>query len=61
MLIVLKCSICGIIFTKVYELEEHRISTHNFMEQEFSLLKRAKEQEKARKRTRGPYRKAHAA
>jgi len=43
-----------------YELEEHRISTHNFMEQEFSL-RRAKEKEKPRKRTRAPYRKAHAA
>jgi hypothetical protein len=48
-------------FTKVQELEEHGISTHNFTEEESSLLRRAGREEKARRRSRGPYRKAHAA
>ena len=61
MSVVNKCNICGMIFAKAYELEEHRVSVHNFTEQEFSLLKRAGEQEKARKRSRGPYRKSHSA
>lgn len=48
-------------FATAEELEEHGIAVHNFAEQESSLLKRAGEEEKARKRSRGPYRKAHAA
>jgi len=56
-----KCSICGMIFAKAKELEEHGISAHNFAEQESSLLRRAGQEEKARRRTRGPYRKSHAA
>lgn len=56
-----KCSICGMTFAKADELEGHGIAAHNFAEQESSLLKRAGEEEKARRRSRGPYRKAHAA
>jgi hypothetical protein len=56
-----KCSICGMAFAKAGELEEHGAAVHNFAEQESSLLKKAGEEEKARKRSRGPYRKAHAA
>ena len=48
-------------FAKAEELEGHGIAAHNFAEQESSLLKRAGAEEKARKRSRGPYRKAHAA
>lgn len=55
-----KCSICGMTFAKAGELEEHGIAAHNFAEQESSLLKRAGAEEKARKRSRGPYRKARA-
>jgi len=51
-----KCTICGMIFAKPEELE-----VHNIAEQESSLLKKASKEEKARKRSRGPYRKAHAA
>ena len=43
------------------ELEEHGIAAHSFAEQESLLLKKVDEEEKARKRSRGPYRKAHAA
>ncbi len=56
-----KCSICGMTFATAEELEEHSIAAHNFAEQESSLLRKAGEEEKARKRSRGPYRKAHAA
>jgi hypothetical protein len=56
-----KCSICGITFAKAKELEEHGIAVHNFAEQESVLLRKAGQEEKARKRSRGPYRKAHAA
>jgi hypothetical protein len=48
-------------FATAEELEEHSIAAHNFAEQESSLLRKAGEEEKARKRSRGPYRKAHAA
>jgi hypothetical protein len=48
-------------FTKAQELEEHGISAHNFTEEESSLLRKAGREEKARRRSRGPYRKAHAA
>jgi hypothetical protein len=43
------------------ELEEHGIAVHNFAEQESSLLRKAGNEGKARRRSRGPYRKAHAA
>ena len=56
-----KCDICGMMFTGDKDLEEHGIAVHNFAEQESSLLKKAGEEEKARRRSRGPYRKAHAA
>ncbi|AFU59546.1 MAG: hypothetical protein QXX64_04365 [Nitrososphaera sp.] len=49
-------------FAGAEELEEHNIAAHNFAEQEeSSLLRKACEEEKARKRSRGPYRKAHTA
>lgn len=56
-----KCGICGMIFARAAELVDHHIGVHNFSEQESSLLRKASKEEKARKRTRGPYRKAHAA
>jgi hypothetical protein len=43
------------------ELKEHGIAVHNFSKEESSLLRKASDQEKARKRTRGPYRKSNAA
>jgi hypothetical protein len=49
------------IFVRTEELEEHGIAVHNFTEQESSLLRKAGLEEKARKRSRGPYRKAHPA
>jgi hypothetical protein len=48
-------------FSGEKDLEEHSVAMHNFAEKEYSLLKKAGEEEKARKRSRGPYRKAHAA
>ncbi|MGI0047947.1 MAG: hypothetical protein ACREAW_00255 [Nitrososphaera sp.] len=56
-----KCSICGMAFARAKELEEHGIAAHNFTEEESSLLRKAGQEEKARRRFRGPYRKAHAA
>ena len=56
-----KCSICGMAFAKAEELEGHGIAAHSFAEHESLLLKRAGEEERARRRSRGPYRKAHAA
>jgi hypothetical protein len=61
LLAVSRCSICGAIFANTKELEEHGIAVHNFAEQESSLLRKAGLEEKARRRSRGPYRKAHAA
>jgi hypothetical protein len=58
---VLKCSICGMAFYHEQELKEHGLVVHNFSKEESSLLRKASDQEKARKRTRGPYRKSHAA
>jgi hypothetical protein len=48
-------------FSQAKELEEHGVAAHNFTEEESSLLRKAGMEEKARKRSRGPYRKAHAA
>lgn len=56
-----KCSICGMTFARAKELEEHGIAAHNFTEEESSLLRKAGREDKARRRSRGPYRKAHAA
>lgn len=61
MAVVPKCSICGMTLVRQKELEEHRIAAHNFTEEESSLLRKAGQDEKARRRSRGPYRKAHAA
>ncbi len=48
-------------FARAEELKVHGTAAHNFADQESSLLRKASEEEKARKRSRGPYRKAHAA
>jgi hypothetical protein len=56
-----KCSICGVTFAAAEELEEHSVAAHNFSEEESSFLRKAGREEKARRRSRGPYRKAHAA
>jgi hypothetical protein len=42
-------------------LEEHGAAEHNFAKEESSVLRKAGDDEKARRRSRGPYRKAHAA
>lgn len=49
------------IFARAEELERHGNAVHSVTEQESSLLRKAGQEEKARKRSRGPYRKAHAA
>lgn len=49
------------VFWQVKELEKHAIAVHNFTEEESRLLRKAGKEEKARKRSRGPYRKARAA
>lgn len=49
------------VFVNEQELSEHEIAMHNFSKQESALLEKADKEEKARKRTRGPYRKSHAA
>jgi hypothetical protein len=49
------------VFGREQELKDHEIVVHNFSEQESALLRRAGDEEKARRRTRGPYRKSHAA
>lgn len=57
-----KCKVCGRLLDSE-ELEKHA-ATHKAdasEEAESRLLRRAGEEEQARKRTRGPYRKSHAA
>jgi len=49
------------VFWKMKELEEHAIAVHNFTEEESKILRKAGEEEKSSKRSRGPYRKARAA
>lgn len=55
------CVICGKAFARSEELEEHSMTVHNSYEEESMLLRKACEEEKAHKRSRGPYRKSHAA
>ena len=55
-----KCGICGMVFAHRQELGDHVAAVHNFSREESALLKKADEEEKARKRSRGPYRKSHA-
>jgi hypothetical protein len=55
-----RCIICGKAFTGFEELEEHSMMVHNSYGEESMLLRKASEEEKARKRSRGPYRKSHA-
>jgi hypothetical protein len=55
-----RCTICGKAFTGFEELEEHIMTVHNSYEEESMLLRKASEEDKARKRSRGPYRKSHA-
>jgi uncharacterized C2H2 Zn-finger protein len=61
MSIVPKCRICGMTFARRKELDGHIMAAHNLEEKESLLLRKALDEEKARKRSRGPYRKAHAA
>jgi hypothetical protein len=56
-----RCMICGKAFAGSEELKEHSMTVHNSYEEESVLLRKASEEEKARKRSRGPYRKSHAA
>ena len=56
-----KCSICEMAFANGQELKEHGIAVHSFSREESTLMRKADEEEKARRRTRGPYRKSHAA
>jgi hypothetical protein len=53
--------ICGKALAGFEELEEHSMTVHNSYGEESMLLRKAGEEEKARKRSRGPYRKSHAA
>jgi hypothetical protein len=55
-----RCMICGKAFTGFEELEEHSMKVHNSFEEESMLLRKAGGEDKARKRSRGPYRKSHA-
>jgi uncharacterized C2H2 Zn-finger protein len=67
----LQCQSCGRFFGSRQELDAHAAEFHaasrNFSKQtpdeekETSLLRKADMEEKARRRTRGPYRKSHAA
>ena len=55
------CSICGLEFAGAKELQDHKIDMHDFAKEESSLLKKTGGDEKARRRSRGPYRKANTA
>jgi hypothetical protein len=67
----LQCQSCGRFFGSRQELDAHAAEFHaasrNFSKQtpdekkETSLLRKVDKEEKARRRTRGPYRKSHAA
>lgn len=56
---VAKCGICGMDLNPG-ELKKHIAAVH-YEEAESSLYRKAEEEQKARRRTRGPYRKASAA
>lgn len=56
-----RCVICGKGFVSSEELELHSIRMHDLDKEECMLLRKAGEEEKARKRSRGPYRKSHTA
>ena len=56
-----RCSICGMKFEEAKEIQQHKIDRHDFAKEESLILKKAGEEEKARKRSRGPYRKANTA
>lgn len=53
--------ICGKAFVSSEELELHSIRMHDLDKEECMLLRKAGEEEKARNRSRGPYRKSHTA
>ena len=55
------CMVCGKAFAYSEELELHGMRVHNSDKEECMLLRKAGEEEKARKRYRGPYRKSHTA
>jgi len=48
-------------FAGAKELLEHKVDMHDFAKEESSLLKKTAEDEKARRRSRWPYRKANTA
>jgi hypothetical protein len=56
-----RCMVCGKAFAYSEELELHGMRVHNSDKEECMLLRKAGEEEKARKRSRGPYRKSHMA
>jgi hypothetical protein len=56
-----RCIICGKAFVYSKELELHSMRMHDSDKEECMLLRKAGEEEKARKRSRGPYRKSHMA
>jgi hypothetical protein len=53
--------ICGKAFVSSEELELHSIRMHDSDKEGCMLLRKAGEEEKARKRSRGLYRKSHMA
>ncbi len=53
--------ICAKAFVYSEELELHNRRMHDSDKEECMLLRKAGEEEKARKRSRGPYRKSHMA
>ena len=53
--------ICAKAFVYSEELELHSVRVHDSDKEECMLLRKAGEEEKARKRSRGPYRKSHTA
>lgn len=55
-----RCSVCGAYFADSGELKKHMAAVHE-EEAESPLFRKAEEEQKARRRTRGPYRKASAA
>ncbi|MCI0564744.1 MAG: hypothetical protein MN733_40270 [Nitrososphaera sp.] len=66
----IRCQLCGLVF-KGRQLATHAATVHAKIDDqgespdingvESTLLKKAGDEEKARRRTRGPYRKSHAA
>jgi hypothetical protein len=53
--------ISGKAFARSEEFEEHNMTVHNSHEEGSMLLRKAGKEEKAHKKSRGPYGKSHAA